>query len=77
MPVMRTPKSMDLEITTRCNLRCEYCSHFTSAGDVELDLPKEEWLRFFEELNRCAVMEVNLSGGEPFLRKYLKDGISP
>jgi len=73
MPVMRTPKSMDLEITTRCNLRCEYCSHFTSAGDVGLDLPKEEWLRFFEELNRCAVMEVNLSGGEPLLRKELKD----
>jgi SynChlorMet cassette radical SAM/SPASM protein ScmE len=71
--VMRTPKSMDLEITTRCNLRCEYCSHFTSAGDVGLDLPKEEWLRFFEELNQCAVMEVQLSGGEPFLRKDLKD----
>jgi SynChlorMet cassette radical SAM/SPASM protein ScmE len=73
MRVMRTPKSMDLEITTRCNLRCEYCSHFTSARDVGLDLPKEEWLSFFEELNRCAVMEVQLSGGEPFLRKDLKE----
>jgi SynChlorMet cassette radical SAM/SPASM protein ScmE len=73
MPVMRTPKSMDLEITTRCNLRCEYCSHFASAGDVGLDLPKEEWLRFFEELNRCAVMEVQLSGGEPFIRKDIKE----
>jgi SynChlorMet cassette radical SAM/SPASM protein ScmE len=72
MQVMRTPKSMDLEITTRCNLRCEYCSHFTSAGDVGLDLPKEEWLKFFEELNRCAVMEVTLSGGEPFVRKDIK-----
>jgi MoaA/NifB/PqqE/SkfB family radical SAM enzyme len=41
MPVMRTPKSMDLEITTRCNLRCEYCSHFSSAGDVGLDLPQK------------------------------------
>ena len=73
MPVMRTPKSMDLEITTRCNLRCEYCSHFASAGDVGLDLPKEEWLRFFEELNRCAVMEVQLSGGEPFIRRDIKE----
>jgi SynChlorMet cassette radical SAM/SPASM protein ScmE len=73
MQLMRTPKSMDLEITTRCNLHCEYCSHFASAGDVGLDLPNEEWLRFFEELNRCAVMEVQLSGGEPFLRRDLKD----
>jgi len=64
---------MDLEITTRCNLRCKYCSHFTSAGDVGQDLPKEEWLTFFEELNRCAVMSVTLSGGEPFCREDLKE----
>jgi SynChlorMet cassette radical SAM/SPASM protein ScmE len=73
MNVMRTPKSVDIEITSRCNLRCKYCSHFTSAGDVNHDLPKEEWLRFFEELNRCSVMNVCLSGGEPFYRKDLKE----
>jgi len=70
--VMKTPKSVDLSITTRCNLRCSYCSYFTSAGDVAHDLPKEEWLKFFEELNRCAVMEVTLEGGEPFFRYDLK-----
>lgn len=64
---------MDLEITSKCNLRCGYCSHFTSAGDVGRDLPKEEWLTFFEELNRCAVMSVTLSGGEPFYREDLKE----
>jgi len=64
---------MDLEITSKCNLRCGYCSHFTSAGDVGQDLPKEEWLTFFEELNRCAVMSVTLSGGEPFCREDLKE----
>jgi SynChlorMet cassette radical SAM/SPASM protein ScmE len=36
------------------------------------DLPKEEWLQFFEELNRCAVMSVTLQGGEPFFRRDLK-----
>ena len=71
MRVMRTPKSVDLEITNRCNLRCQYCSHFGSAGDVEKDLPPEEWLQFFEELHRCAVMSVTLSGGEPFCREDL------
>jgi radical SAM protein with 4Fe4S-binding SPASM domain len=39
---------------------------------VDQDLPKEEWLRFFQELNRCAVMNVTLAGGEPFFRKDLK-----
>jgi len=73
MEVMKTPRSVDLSITHHCNLRCKYCSHFTSAGDVNQDLPREEWIRFLEELNDCAVMEVCLSGGEPFLRRDLRD----
>ncbi len=70
---MNTPRSVELAITNRCNLRCRYCSHFTSAGDVSQDLPLEEWLRFFEELGRCAVMKVTLGGAEPFCREDLKD----
>ncbi len=73
MKVMKTPRSFDLAITNHCNLRCKYCSHFTSAGDVSQDLTTEEWLQFFEELNRCAVMNVTLEGGEPFCREDLRD----
>ena len=73
MAVMKSPRNVDLEITTRCNLRCTYCSHFSSAGDVEQDLPKEEWLSFFDELGRNSVMEVCLSGGEPFSRPDLTE----
>lgn len=72
MKIIRTPRSVDLDITNRCNLRCRYCYHFSGPGDVDQDLPKEEWLRFFQELNRCAVMNVTLAGGEPFFRKDLK-----
>lgn len=70
---MQTPRSVDLSITNRCNLRCTYCSHFTGAGDVPKDLPKEEWLQFFEEMNHCTVMSVAISGGEPFCRKDLRE----
>ena len=70
---MRTPRSVDLEITGRCNLRCKYCSHFTSGGDVEEDLPTGEWLKFFQELRDCSVMEVCLLGGEPFIREDFKE----
>ena len=65
--------SVDLAITGNCNLRCKYCSHFTSAGDSKIDLPKEEWLEFFRELNHCAVFNVTLQGGEPFFREDLKE----
>ncbi len=75
-PLMKTPRSVDIEITNGCNLRCAYCSHFTSAGDVGRDLPLNEWRRFFAELKRCAVMNVTLSGGEPFYRQDLKEIIA-
>lgn len=71
--LMMTPRSVDLAITTRCNLRCVYCSHFDSPGEVERDLPAEEWLKFFEELTAAAVMDVTLSGGEALIRKDFKE----
>jgi SynChlorMet cassette radical SAM/SPASM protein ScmE len=63
---------MTLEITSKCNLRCLYCSHFSSPGETA-DLPKEDWLQFFGELNKCAVMDLTLTGGEVFVRKDIKD----
>lgn len=71
--VMKSPRSVDVEITTSCNLRCAYCSHFSGPGDTDKDLSLEAWLRFFSELRRCAVMNVTLSGGEPFYRPDLKE----
>ena len=76
MRLMRTPKKIDVNITNRCNLRCRYCYHFESASDAGIDLPAAEWLQFFDELNRCAVTEVTMAGGEPFIREDLKEIIS-
>jgi len=73
MLLMRTPKKINIDITNRCNLRCRYCYHYESAGDAGSDLPASDWLRFFAELNRCAVMDVILAGGEPFVREDLKE----
>lgn len=67
--VMRTPRSVDIEITSRCNLRCRYCYYFDNPDVAYGDLPTESWLRFFDELGRCAVMDATFQGGEPFIRK--------
>ena len=72
LKIMNTPSSVDIAITNTCNLKCKYCSHFSGAGDVGRDLPGEKWLSFFDELNRCAVMNVTLQGGEPFCRQDLR-----
>ncbi len=71
--VMHTPRTVDIEITARCNLRCKYCYYFDNQAVNYVDLPKEEWLQFFGELGRCAVMDVNLAGGEPFIREDLAE----
>lgn len=73
MKVMPTPRSVDISITRRCNLRCTYCSHFESDAHIREDLDTAEWLRFFQELGRCRVMRVTLGGGEPFCRQDLPD----
>ena len=70
---MMTPKKIEAALTARCNLRCVYCAHFSSASDVTHDLSTAEWLAFFEELNRCAVLRIVLSGGEVFCRSDLRE----
>ena len=70
---MNTPKKIDLDITSRCNLRCSYCYYFSSEGDTGIDLPLSEWLRFLEECNKYSVMEVALCGGEPLIREDFKE----
>jgi SynChlorMet cassette radical SAM/SPASM protein ScmE len=69
--VMRTPRSVDVEITSRCNLRCRYCYFFDNPEVTYRELTTEEWLQFFDELGQCGVMDVCLVGGEPFIREDL------
>lgn len=74
--VIATPRTVDIEITPRCNLRCSYCYYFNNPGESYSELSTEEWLKFFDELGRCCVMNVTLSGGEPFIREDLKELLS-
>jgi SynChlorMet cassette radical SAM/SPASM protein ScmE len=66
------PHSIDVDITTHCNLRCSYCSHFSSDGDVDTDLSLEEWSKFFKECSSIGIMSITLGGGEPFFRKDIR-----
>ncbi|CAK0759766.1 SynChlorMet cassette radical SAM/SPASM protein ScmE [Gammaproteobacteria bacterium] len=76
--LMKTPRTVDIEITTRCNLRCRYCYFFNNQEVDYSELPTNEWLKFFDELGSLGVMNVVLAGGEPFIRDDLPvliDGI--
>jgi SynChlorMet cassette radical SAM/SPASM protein ScmE len=67
--VIPTPRTADIEITSRCNARCRYCYYLNNEGVAYQDLPAQRWISFIQELGRAKVMTVCLAGGEPFIRK--------
>lgn len=69
---MSTPRSVDIEITSRCNLRCRYCYFFNNPAVEYTELSAEEWYKFFDELGALGIMNVQLGGGEPFIREDLQ-----
>ena len=71
--LMRTPRTVELEITSRCNLRCRYCYYFDNPPVNYDDLPTEEWLTFLGECGRAAVMNIVFQGGEAFMREDLRE----
>jgi SynChlorMet cassette radical SAM/SPASM protein ScmE len=71
--VISSPREIDVELTSNCNLRCQYCYFFDNPDVEYTDLPTEEWLRFFNECGEAGVMHIRLAGGEPFYRKDLKE----
>lgn len=66
----RAPRSLDISVTGRCNLKCRYCFYADEMAGRS-DLPTERWLALFVELGRLGVRRVTLSGGEVFLREDL------
>ena len=48
------PQTLDVSLTGRCNLRCQYC-FYADAMNSRQDLSAEQWLSFFAELGRLAV----------------------
>ena len=66
----RFPKSVDLSLTGRCNLKCRYCFYADEMTALS-DMPATRWHALFEELGRLGVQDVTLSGGEVFTRPDL------
>jgi radical SAM protein with 4Fe4S-binding SPASM domain len=66
IPFLSAPTSVDVFVTSRCNLRCVHC--FSSReGKGNRDLSIQELESIFSQLERMGVMEVRLTGGEPLL----------
>jgi sulfatase maturation enzyme AslB (radical SAM superfamily) len=68
---LKTPVALIFFVTSRCNLRCSHCFYWQelNTGDAELSI---------SEIRRIASsfkhpVSLSLTGGEPFIRRDLKE----
>ena len=74
----KIPLNINVEVTTRCNLACTFCSHPSLTKEQTGDLPLELFSKVVEEsCSSGGIKAINLNGlGEPTLRKDLDEFIS-
>lgn len=63
---VETPPFLVLFINSICNMQCEHCFYWTALNKRD-DLTRDELFALSRELG--PIENLNLSGGEPFLRK--------
>ena len=66
LPFLSAPTSIDVFVTSRCNLSCVHC--FSSREEETInELSADELKSIFDQLEKLGVFEVRINGGEPFL----------
>jgi len=66
------PQALSLEVTHRCIAKCIMCNIWKIPSSVQ-DLPVEQWLSFLSSPLFGDLRELDITGGEPFLREDLVD----
>lgn len=66
------PYTLIAELTYRCPLRCPYCSNPADWASRHDALTTEDWCRVLREAEALGVVQLNLTGGEPLLRRDLE-----
>jgi MoaA/NifB/PqqE/SkfB family radical SAM enzyme len=64
IPFLSAPSSVDVFVTSRCNLKCVHCF---AARQESVDMPSENLKSIFDQLEKMGVLEVRINGGEPLL----------
>ncbi len=73
--VYASPYSCYINLTSKCNLRCKHCfGSYSRELDNELSL--DEWKKVIDDLIKCHVFYVVLSGGEVTQSPIFKDFIN-
>ena len=66
LPFLSAPTSVDVFVTSRCNLNCVHCFSKREEETIR-ELSVKELKSIFDQFERLGVFEVRINGGEPFL----------
>jgi len=66
----RYPLSGSIEVTNRCNLRCQHCfiQCDRQAWEHEPDLTTAEWCDILDQMAKAGTLWLLITGGEPLMR---------
>lgn len=67
---LKSPLSVGIEITNRCNLRCLFCYN---ENHNQIDMKEVDFGRIISILKRIKVFSIIISGGEPLCHNNFKD----
>jgi len=72
LPFLSAPTSVDLFVTSRCNLDCVHCFSSTEDRPVH-ELSIEEIESALDQLETLGVLELRINGGEPLLHPRIDE----
>jgi PqqA peptide cyclase len=67
------PLALIAELTHRCPLHCVYCSNPLELRNRASELTTETWSQVFQQAAQLAVLQADLTGGEPLARTDIID----
>jgi MoaA/NifB/PqqE/SkfB family radical SAM enzyme len=65
----------NLQVTYRCNFRCQICDFWKTEHDPAEELTLDDFRMIGRKLNRLGTLIISLAGGEPLIRPDLYDVI--
>ncbi len=72
---LRAPVNVTWEMTFKCNLKCVHCLSDSGTPNKE-EFDRDDCFRLIDQLTDLKVFQVNIGGGEPFIRDDFMDILS-
>jgi mycofactocin biosynthetic radical S-adenosylmethionine protein MftC len=72
---LRAPVNVTWEMTFKCNLKCVHCLSDSGTSNKK-EFSRDDCFRLIDQLTDLKVFQVNIGGGEPFIRDDFMDILS-